>query len=132
MKKSASIQELKTVVTYSTLGLGTATGFVMLVRYFYKKAQKVNADKGSMNEGDPSAFARQFKMAFENDNWMGWGTNVTLVRQVFTQIPTKAAYAKVQKAYAALYNQTLNTDLQSELSSSEYNEMILILASKKK
>lgn len=132
MKNAAGVQEFKTVVTYAALGLGTATGFVLLARYYFKKALKVNADKGSMREGDPSAFARQLKMAFDNDNWMGWGTDVVLVRQVFSQIPSKTTYAKVQKAYAALYNRTLNADLQSELSSTEYNEMILILARKKK
>ncbi len=132
MKDSlTSMQQLKTVVVYSALGLGTATGLVLLVRHFYKKAIKKSNDKDSLNEGAPATFARQLKMAFDNDNWMGWGTNLTMVRQVFNQIPSKSSYAKVQKAYAALYNRSLNADLESELTTTEYNEMIAILSIKK-
>lgn len=35
------IQNLKTVVIYSTLGLGTGTGLFFLARHFYKKTRQI-------------------------------------------------------------------------------------------
>ncbi|MDB5274474.1 MAG: hypothetical protein JWO58_2841 [Chitinophagaceae bacterium] len=129
--KKDGFHKFKTVVTYSTLGLGTATGLFFAARFLIKKIKKQSAEKNSLNEGDPSTYARQLKMAFDNDNWMGWGTNTQLVMQVFTEIPSKSAYQKVQNAYSGLYNKSLNADLESELSSDEYNQVIKILSAKK-
>jgi hypothetical protein len=70
-------------------------------------------------------------MAFDNDNYMGWGTNEQMVLQVFSEIPSKAMYTRVQKEYANLYGRSLNADLEEELSSEEYNELIRILNAKK-
>jgi hypothetical protein len=39
-------------------------------------------------------------------------------------------YSKVQKEYANLYGKSLNADLEDELSSEEYNELIRILNAK--
>jgi hypothetical protein len=125
------LYNFKTIVTYSALGLGTATGMLMLGRYLYKKAKKNSIEKNSLSEGDPATFARQLKMAFDNDNWMGWGTNNKMVMQVFRQIPSKAAYQKVQNAYFGLYNKSLTSELESELTSDEYNEVIRILSVKR-
>jgi hypothetical protein len=125
------LHKFKTVVTYSALGLGTATGMFMLARFLYKKAKKNSIEKNSLSEGDPATFARQLKMAFDNDNWMGWGTNNEMVMQVFRQIPTKSAYQKVQNAYFGLYNKSLTAELESELTSDEYNEVIRILSVKR-
>jgi len=127
----SGLQKFKTVVTYSALGLGTATGMFMLARLFYKKAKKNSIEKNSLSEGDPATFARQLKMAFDNDNWIGWGTNNEMVMQIFHQIPTKSSYQKVQKAYFGLYNKSLTADLESELTSDEYNEVIRILSIKR-
>lgn len=69
-------------------------------------------------------------MAFDNDTWFGWGTNENQVLQVFNQIPSKAFYQKVQKAYADLYGKSLNSDLEDELSSDDYNTIIRLLSSK--
>lgn len=131
MKQNTSLSNFKTVITYSALGIGTATGLFFLTRLFIKNVQKNKVEKNSLNEGNPATFARQLKMAFENDNWAGWGTNTPMVYQVFTDIPTKAIYQKVQNAYLSLYNKNLNADLESELSSQEYNQVIQILSAKK-
>lgn len=129
--KNGGSSKLKTVVTYSSLGLVTATGLILAARLLIKKIKKSSAEKNSLKEGDPSTYARQLKMAFDNDNWAGWGTNTKMVMQVFTDIPSKSAYQKVQNAYLGLYNKSLNADLESELSSDEYNQVIKILSSKK-
>lgn len=125
------MSNLKTIVTYSALGLGTATGVFLLIRHFYKKARKTQVEKRSLTEGDPSTYARQLKMAFDNDNWMGWGTNTELVNQVFQSMPNKATYQKVQSAYATMYNRSLTADLESELTSDEYNQIIKIISAKR-
>jgi hypothetical protein len=125
------IQNFKTVVVYSTLGIGTATGLFFLGRHFYKKTLANRSEKNSLEEGDPATFAKQLKMAFENDNYFGWGTNTKVVTQVFQQIPSKSMYSKVQKEYFRQYGKSLNADLEDELSSDEYNELIRILNTKK-
>lgn len=125
------LQNLKTVVIYSTLGLGTATGLFFLGRHLYKKTRANISQKHSLEVGDPATFAKQLKMAFDNDNYMGWGTNEPMVIQVFNEIPSKSMYTKVQKEYANLYGRSLNADLEEELSSDEYNELIRILNAKK-
>jgi hypothetical protein len=125
------IQNFKTVVVYSTLGIGTATGLFFLGRHFYKKTLANRSEKNSLEEGDPATFAKQLKMAFENDNYFGWGTNTKVVTQVFQEIPSKSMYSKVQKEYFRQYGKSLNADLEDELSSDEYNELIRILNTKK-
>lgn len=125
------INLFKELVIYSTLGIGTTTGIFFLGRFLYKKAVANSTEKKSLEEGNPATYAKQLKMAFENDNWLGWGTNVTQVNQIFKEIPSKSSYQKVQAAYFNLYSKSLNSDLESELSSDEYNEVIRILSSKK-
>jgi hypothetical protein len=125
------IQNLKTIVVYSTLGVGTATGLFFLARHFYKTTRANLSERSSLEEGDPATFAKQLKMAFENDNYFGWGTNWNVVQRVFQEIPSKAMYAKVQTQYFRMYGKSLNADLEDELSSDEYNELIRILNAKK-
>lgn len=125
------IHNLKTVVVYSSLGIGTATGLFFLARHFYKKALANHSEKRSLEEGDPATYAKQLKMAFENDNYFGWGTNWNVVKQVFNELPSKSMYSKVQREYLRMYSKSLNADLEDELSSDEYNELIRILNEKK-
>lgn len=125
------LQNLKTIVIYSTLGAGTATGLFLLGRHLYKKTVANRSQNDSMEEGDPSTFAKQLKMAFDNDTAFGWGTNEDAVNQVFLEIPSRSMYGKVQKEYFNMYGRNLNADLEDELSSDEYNELIRILNAKK-
>jgi hypothetical protein len=132
MKTDAQkIQDLKTVVIYSSLGVGTATGLFFLVRHFYKKSQANRSERHSLEEGDPAAYAKQLKMAFDNDNYMGWGTNEEAVTRVFEELPSKKMYERVQKEYFRMYNKSLNADLEEELSSDEYNNLIRLLNAKR-
>lgn len=124
------IQKLKTVAIYSALGVGAASGLFLLVRHFYKKALAQSSEKHSLVEGDPATFAKQLKMAFDNDNNFGWGTHEEQVFQVFNSIPSKAMYSQIQREYLRMYGRSLNADLEEELSSEEYNELIRILNAK--
>ncbi len=126
----SGVDDFKTIVIYSTLGIATASGVFLAGRHFYKKSKANNVEKKSLQEGNPATYAKQLKMAFDNDTWFGWGTNEEQVFQVFNQIPSKAFYQKVQNAYADLYGRSLNSDLEDELSSNDYNTVIRILSSK--
>jgi len=126
-----NLESLKSTVVVSALGIGVATGVLMLAKHIIHKAKKNKAEKSSTQEGSPTAFAKQLHMAFQNDNAMGWGTNNDLVKQVFTTIPSKRSYDHVQKAYFNLYQKNLNADLEDEMSAQEYNELIRILSTKK-
>ncbi|MBT1699483.1 hypothetical protein KK083_21475 [Fulvivirgaceae bacterium PWU4] len=124
------IRQLKTIAIYSVAGIGSATGLFFLGRHFIKKARANISEKRSLEEGDPATFAKQLKMAFDNDNYFGWGTNWKVVQSVFEAIPSKAMYSKVQREYMNIYGKSLNADLEDELSSEEYNELIRILNAK--
>lgn len=125
------LQNFKTLVIYSSLGIGTVTGLFFLGRRVLKNVLANQSEKNSLDEGDPATYAKQLKMAFDNDNSFGWGTSEEVVMQVFNDIPSKSMYAKVQKEYFRMYNKSLNADLEDELSSEEYNELIRILNAKK-
>lgn len=104
---------------------GAIWGVVHLVR----KANEKREQKKSLDEGTPATLAKQLKMAFDNDGW--WGTNVPLVRKTFQEIPSKDFYKKVEKSYSALTRgNSLPKDLEEELTSTEYSEVLNILASK--
>lgn len=130
-RQEQKLQNLKTIVIYSALGIGSATGLFLFARKFIKKTVSNRAQSGSMEEGDPATYAKQLKMAFDNDVAFGWGTNEQAVTRVFEEIPSKAVYSKVQKEYSNMYGRNLNADLEDELSSDEYNELIRILNGKK-
>ncbi|MFN8343189.1 MAG: hypothetical protein U0V64_16125 [Cyclobacteriaceae bacterium] len=97
------LQNLKVVVIYSTLGLGTATSLFLLGRHLYKKTRANISQRNDLEVGDPATFAKQLKMAFDNDNYMGWGTNEPMVIQVFNEIPSKNMYTRKYKEYTNLY-----------------------------
>ena len=128
---SRAVADFKSVVLFSILGLGAIGGGALLVRKYIRKNQMKNQQKHSIEEGNPATYATQFKMAFENDNYFGWGTNEELVYNTINAIASKKMYSKVQDSYQKLYNRSLNADLEDELSSDEYNKFIRILSSKK-
>lgn len=125
------LQNFKTLVIYSSLGIGTVTGLFFLGKRLFKNVLANQSEKHSLDEGDPATYAKQLKMAFDNDVAFGWGTNEEVVMQVFNDIPSKSMYANVQKEYFRMYGKSLNADLEEELSSEEYNELIRILNAKK-
>jgi arabinogalactan endo-1,4-beta-galactosidase len=124
------VGDFKTVVICSVVSIGTAVGLFYFGRNLILNAQKDQVQKDSATDGSPATYATQFKMAFDNDNWFGWGTNNTLLFDTILTVPSKKVYAQTQAAYQKLYNRPLNTDLESELSSGEYNRFILILSRK--
>lgn len=129
-QNSPGVNDFKTVVLYGTLGLGTTTGLFLLARHLFQKAQVKHVENQSAEEGNPATYAKELRMAFENDMWFGMGTNEEQIFSTMSSIPTKATYSKVQSAYYTLYGTNLNADLEDELTSDEYNQVIRILSTK--
>jgi len=100
-------------------------------RHIYRKQLNKKTETKSLNDGSPENYAKRFKMAFDNDGF--WGTDVTEVRKVFTEIPTQEDFTKVAEKYADLTKQNKGAffkDLTDELTRSEYYEMQSILKGK--
>lgn len=118
----------RALLIYGVGGLALAAGTFLLLRYLINRLKENVQQNKSLEEGNSATYAKQLKMAFENDGW--WGTNVPGVRRVFQEIPTKESFEAVRKSYQKLYHANLVRDLTDELTASEYNEMISIISSK--
>lgn len=130
MKKDTTNNELslKEKLLYSLIGLGIVGGGIFFGRKLVLKSVANREEKKSFEEGTPATYAKQLKMAFDNDGW--WGTDTEKVRSTLTEIPSKQVFLKVQESYKKLYNSNLITDLSDELQTTEYNEMLQIIAQK--
>ncbi len=113
---------------YGIGGLALATGGFMGVRYLVNRLKENIMQNQSLEDGNAATYAKQLKMAFENNGW--WGTDVESIRQVFTEVPSKDSFESVRKSYQKLYHANLIRDLTDELTNTEYNEMISIISSK--
>ena len=130
MKKDTTNNDLtlKEKILYSFIGLGIVGGGVFFGRKLVVKSVANREEKKSFEDGTPATYAKQIKMAFDNDGW--WGTDVTKLRTTLREIPSKQAFLKTQESYTKLYNSNLITDMTDELQSTEYNEMMQIIAEK--
>ena len=124
---SKQVENYRNVAISAVLLAGAGTGLFFLGRNIYRKVTANVSQNNSLTEGDPATYAKQLKMAFENDMWFGMGTDEKTVMAVFREIPSKSMYGKVQREYNRMYNRNLNSDLEDELESDEYNEVIEIL-----
>jgi hypothetical protein len=94
-----------------------------------REAVANNAENSSFGESDHTTWAKQLKMAFDNDGW--WGTDEKAIRRVLLAIPSKEDFKKVQTQYRKLYKgKNLIVDMTDELQTPEYNEMLAILQAK--
>ena len=123
--EAISAGDLLKVVTGGVILVG---GSAFLIRYFIKKSFENIEQNKSLDDGSAATYAKQLKMAFDNDSIPG--TNMTEVRRIFQEIPTQAVFNEVEKSYQRQYNTPLAKDLESELKSSEYSEMLSIKAAK--
>jgi hypothetical protein len=127
MESGNILDKITKALVLSMLATGTGAGAYLGIRYLIRKSRSNNINDKSLNEGDPSTYARQLQMALQHF----WGADLEVIYQVFNAIPSNAAYAKVQKAYSAITSgKNLNADLAGGLSSSEYQKVIDTLNSK--
>ena len=115
-------------------GLLILGGIIVLAGSFWigkkiigKAVSNKESGKG-FDEGTPAAIAKKLMMGFENDGWPG--TDEEKVREALIQIPSQESFEKVKRSYQKQFNKNLVNDLQDELSSSEYEEMIQIIRTK--
>ena len=118
----------KEKVLFTFGGLVLVTTAVILTRKAINSGVANNQENKSYIEGNAATYAKAIKMAFDNDGW--WGTDTQALRTTLRNIPTKNEFRKVIVAYHKMYRQNLMEDMSSELQSTEYNEMIAILAAK--
>lgn len=117
-------------VTSTILAVGAAAGVFLGIKAVVKNFKQGIRENQALTEGNPAAFATQLKMAFENDNYFGWGTDEEAVFTVLEAIPTNSVMNKVQRAYRDLYGRNLAADLKDELSSEEFATALQIINSK--
>ncbi|MES2386489.1 MAG: hypothetical protein V4543_00700 [Bacteroidota bacterium] len=119
------------VVLTTVIGLGVAGVGYTLLRSSIKETQVTTAEQTGLDAGTASNFAKRLQMSFGNDMMFDWGTDEEAVYAIFREIPSKRAYADVQKSYKLLYSSDLNARLQEELSTEEYLKVQQIYNAKK-
>jgi hypothetical protein len=119
---------LKEKLIWSLLGAAGLTGLIVFGRKLIIKKVEDKAHEKSFEDGTPQTIAKQIKMAFENDGY--WGTDVETLRKVMIEIKSKAHLKKVYDAYTKEYHNNLYKDMSDELQTSEYKEMLQIIAAK--
>ena len=115
-------------IQYSLLGVLVLGGAVLLGRNLVKNASANSEQRKTYAEGSPATYAKQIKMAFDNDGW--WGTDKDTLRQTLRVIPNKTEFKKVMASYQKLYGKNLLLDMQDELKSTEYSEFLSIISAK--
>src|SRR3954464_14260452 len=111
MKNSSAYEHedftLKEKLTYGIVGLVVLSGTFLLVRSVVRGAVSTSEQKKTYEDGNAASFAQQLKMAFENDNYFGWGTDEESVRDVIRKVPSKDYFKQVINSYQKLYARSL-------------------------
>lgn len=119
---------LKEKVIWSLVGAAGVTGLVVLVKKLVINKIEDKAHGKSFEDGTPQTIAKQIKMAFDNDGI--WGTDVKALRTILTNVKSKAQMKMVYDEYKKEYHENLYKDMSDELQTTEYNEMLQIIAAK--
>ncbi|MBI3502300.1 MAG: hypothetical protein HY063_10950 [Bacteroidetes bacterium] len=128
IKKEEEEFTLKEKLLYAGGTVVITVGTFFLGRSIIRKIISNSEEKDTLTEDSPATYAKQIKMAFENDGWPG--TNTPALRTVLREIPSKKDFRKVAAAYQKLYNSSIYRDMSDELQSTEYNEMLAIVNAK--
>ena len=119
---------LKSKIGLSLLSAAGLGGLIWLGNRFIKNKVEDKAHSKSFEDGTPETIAKQIKMSFENDGY--WGTDTEKLRKVLIEITSKQQLNLVFKAYKKEYHRNMYEDMSDELQTSEYNEMLQIIAAK--
>ena len=120
----------KEKIQYTLIGVVVLGGSFFVGRSLIKNAKAIGEEKKTYEEGSSATYAKQIKMAFDNDMWFGWGTDESALRKTVRAIPSKQVFREVINSYQNLYNSSMMKDMQEELTTTEYNEMLAIIAAK--
>jgi len=128
---SLTAKQRQVIVSFSIV-LGVSVLSIIAIQFASNKIKNIvanNEENSSFGNKQHATWAKQLKMAFDNDGW--WGTDENGVRQVLRQVPSQEDFQKVQTSYRKLYKgRNLIEDLTDELKATEFNEMLAILQSK--
>ena len=119
---------LKEKVTYTILGIVVIGGSFLIGRSMIRKVKSDNEERKTFEDGSAATYAKQVKMAFENDGWPG--TDEEALRNILRRVASKEDFKNVLTSYERLYNSSLMRDMKEELQATEYNEMLAIIAGK--
>lgn len=128
VKKKEEEFTLKEKLIYGGGTVLITVGTFFLGRKIVRSLVSNREEKKTLTEDSPATYAKQIKMAFENDGW--FGTDTEKLRVVLREIPSKQVLNKVASSYQKLYNSSMYKDLSDELQSTEYNEMLAIINAK--
>jgi hypothetical protein len=121
---------LKEIVLYGSLSLVVLGGSFFIGRKLIRDARSTSEEKKTYSDDYAAYYAQKLKLAFENDMPFGWGTNEEEVREIFRAIPSKQIFKDIMNSYQKLFSRSLMMDLKEELTTTEYNEMLAIIAAK--
>jgi hypothetical protein len=128
---SLTDKQRQAIVSFSII-LGISVVALIAIKFASNQVREVISNKEeneSFGDNNHATWAKQLKMAFDNDGW--WGTDENAIRQVLRAIPSQEDFVKVQASYRKLYKgSNLIEDMTDELKATEYNEMLAILQSK--
>src|SRR5258706_16151771 len=105
---------LKEKLTYGIVSVVVLGGSFFIGRSIIRKARSTSEEKKTYDEGNAASYAQKLKMAFENDNWFGWGTDEGAIRTILRAVPNKEEFKKIINSYQKLYARSLMMDLKSE------------------
>lgn len=115
-------------IQYSLLGIILIGGAAIVGSKIVKKAEAKGEQRKTLEDGSLPTYAKQIKMAFQNDGWPG--TDKDALRAAMRSVRSKSDFMKVMSSYQRLYNSSLLGDMQKALKSTEYNEMLAIVSAK--
>ena len=116
-------------ILMTTVSLGVVAGGIWGIRKLNQikkeRERKNNALEDILTVGTPEYYANVIYIAVN-----GWGTDEDAIYQAFEDMPTKTFFGQVIRAYRDLTGNSLNEDLNDDLSSSELAKVTEILNSK--
>jgi hypothetical protein len=115
-------------IQYGLIGIIVLGGAAILVSSMIRKSRSNVEERKTLEDGSAATFAKQLKMAFENDGWPG--TDEEGIRTVLRKIASKEDFKQVMDSYQRLYNESLLREMKGELTTSEYSEMLAIISAK--
>jgi hypothetical protein len=122
----------KEIVFTALAGTVVLGAGVYFINRHFKKQKQNSTYRLTAQAGTPAYYAQMLKVAFDNDTWLGMGTDEAAVREAFQKMPSQEFYKQVAAAYYDLTGRkmTLEEKLEDELSATELREIKAILEAK--
>jgi hypothetical protein len=116
---------LKEKVLLSVVGVVAIGGTFYFANRAAQRYRSRKEQKKSLVPGSAADYATQIYNAMD-----GAGTDEESLRRILRMIPDKKTWLQVAASYMGNYHTSLTKDLQGDLSTTEYEEMMLIISSK--